>query len=299
MESSGKEPEPLVYVDIRQNETVYKNTSPSECNEILKFVKLHQNQKIGVITPFVNQKNLINRELQKYGCTNVSCGTVHSFQGDEKDVILFSLALTRQTGQKTYDWLKNNRELINVAVSRAKDKFVLLLSEQELSRLHTANERDDIYELAEYVRTNGKSQVTGLQVSSRALGVKPYSTETEDAFLMNLNHALDNITVQHRQCVVHKEVAISQVFQEDFSYHNLFYTGRFDFVVFDKFEQKPLLAIELDGKEHFDDETVKARDRQKQEICWQHNFQLIRVENSYARRYTYIKNILSEYFSKV
>ena len=116
---------------------------------------------------------------------------------------------------------------------------------------------------------------------------------------MNLNHALDNITVQHRQCVVHKEVAISQVFQEDFSYHNLFYTGRFDFVVFDKFEQKPLLAIELDGKEHFDDETVKARDRQKQEICWQHNFQLIRVENSYARRYTYIKNILSEYFSKV
>lgn len=299
IESSSKEEEPLVFVNIRENETDYKNTSPAECDEIVKYAKLHTDQRIGVITPFVNQKNLISEELKKYGCPNVSCGTVHSFQGDEKDVILFSLALTKQTGQKTYDWLKNNKELINVAVSRAKDKFVLLVSEEDLSRLHTQNDRDDIYELAEYVRTNGKSHVTGLQVSSRALGVKPYSTETEDAFLISLNHALDNIAVQHRQCIVRKEVAVSQVFQEDFSHHDLFYTGRFDFVVFDKRTKRPLLAIELDGKEHYDDDTVKARDRQKEEICRQHNFQLIRVENSYARRYTYIKNILTEYFSKI
>lgn len=299
VESSSKEPEPLVYVNVGSNETDYKNTSPAECDEIIKYAKLHTDSRIGVITPFVNQKNLINDQLKKYGCKNVSCGTVHSFQGDEKDVILFSLALTKQTGQKTYNWLKNNKELINVAVSRAKDKFILLASEEDLSRLHTRNERDDIYELAEYVRTNGQSQVTGLQVLSRALGVKPYSTETEEAFLISLNHVLDNISVQHRQCVVHKEVAVSQVFQEDFSYHELFYTGRFDFVVFDKRTKNPLLAIELDGKEHYDDETVKARDRQKEEICRQHNFQLIRVENSYARRYAYIKNILTEYFSKI
>lgn len=299
IESSSKEAEPLVFVNIAENETDYKNTAPSECDEIIKYAKLHADQRIGVITPFVNQKNLINEALKKYGCNNVSCGTVHSFQGDEKDVILFSLAVTQQTGQKTYDWLKNNKELINVAVSRAKDKFILLASEEDLSRLHTRNERDDIFELAEYVRTNGKSHVTGLQASSRALGVRPYSTETEDAFLTSLNHALDNIAVRHRQCIVHKEVALSQVFREDISHHDLFYTGRFDFVVFDKRTKNPLLAIELDGKEHHDDETVKARDRQKEEICRQHNFQLIRVENSYARRYAYIKTILTEYFSKI
>ena len=44
------------------------------------------------------------------------------FRGDEKDVVLFSLALTEQTGQGTYDWLKNNKELINVATSRAKEQ---------------------------------------------------------------------------------------------------------------------------------------------------------------------------------
>ena len=80
VESSSKEEEPLVFVNIRENETDYKNTSPAECDEIVKYAKLHTDQKIGVITPFVNQKNLISEELKKYGCPNVSCGTVHSFQ---------------------------------------------------------------------------------------------------------------------------------------------------------------------------------------------------------------------------
>lgn len=43
---------------------------------------------------------------------------------------------------------------------------------------------------------------------------------------------------------------------------------------------------------------VKKRDNQKNEICRQQGFELIRVENSYARRYNYIKNILIDFFSK-
>ena len=50
---------------------------------------------------------------------HVVCGTVHAFQGDEKDIILFSTAITDQTQKTTYEWLKNNKELINVATSRA------------------------------------------------------------------------------------------------------------------------------------------------------------------------------------
>lgn len=72
------------------------------------------------------------------------------------------------------------------------------------------------------------------------------------------------------------------------SYSDLFYTGRFDFVVYEKMPNNaeyPVLAIELDDKEHFDDETVKVRDKKKQKICADHHFVLIRVENSYARRY--------------
>lgn len=61
----------------------------------------------------------------------------------------------------------------------------------------------------------------------------------------------------------------------------------------------PILAIELDGKEHRENALVKARDEKKNAICKAHSFELIRVENSYARRYQYIKNILIQYFKNV
>lgn len=61
----------------------------------------------------------------------------------------------------------------------------------------------------------------------------------------------------------------------------------------------PILAIELDGKEHKENAIVRARDKKKNAICRAHGFELIRVENSYARRYNYIKNILIQYFKSV
>lgn len=124
-------------------------------------------------------------------------------------------------------------------------------------------------------------------VSSRALGIKPYSTETEEAFLQNLNHALDNILLNEGSCSVEREVAISQVFSDNVSCSDLFYTGRFDFVIYQRDYSRrkmPVLAIELDGKEHIEDEIVRERDRKKNKICLDHGFELIRVENSYARR---------------
>lgn len=61
----------------------------------------------------------------------------------------------------------------------------------------------------------------------------------------------------------------------------------------------PILAVELDGKEHMTQEAVRKRDEQKKKICQEHGFELIRVENSYARRYYYIKQILEKYFTGV
>lgn len=98
---------------------------------------------------------------------------------------------------------------------------------------------------------------------------------------------------------VEKEVAISHVFQNNTSYNDLFYTGRFDFVVYERQGNSlKVLAIELDGKEHYENNIVIQRDKKKNAICWEHDLQLIRVENSYARRYNYIKEILIDYFGR-
>ncbi len=300
IQSNVESDHPLVFVDVKDAETSVKNTSATEVRQIIDYIKDHPDKEIGIITPFTNQRKLIQNELDSAGFGDVPCGTVHAFQGDEKDVILFSLAITDQSYQKTYDWLKNNKELINVATSRAREQLILLASYKNVQRLHNS-EDDDLFELVSYIRTNGESKVTQRTAMSRALGIKPYSTETEEAFLETLNHAMSNMQVAGSKYSVKKEVPISQVFQNNPSYSDLFYTGRFDFVVYEKMPgnvELPVLAIELDGKEHFDDDTVKARDRKKQRICSEHNFKLIRVENSYARRYNYIKSILSNYFSK-
>lgn len=300
IKAEAREADPLVYVEVDNKDQAVKNTSVSEVASIVEYVKANKEKNIGIITPFVNQKEMINNALKENGLNNITCGTVHSFQGDEKDVVLFSTAIGEKTQTGTYEWLKENRELLNVATSRAKNKLIVLADSANVERLHAqSSEDDDLYELFQYVKGEGKTVVTPKETNSRALGVKPFSTETETAFLQNLAHALENIWLTQSKYAIHKEVAISQVFQNNTGYEGLFYTGRFDFVVYEKYKDRetPVLVIELDGKEHLEDEVVRRRDAQKNKICREHNIQLIRVENSYARRYNYIKSILMSYFA--
>ena len=297
--SKDNNPHPLTFVDIPEAESSVKNTAPEEAEQVAEYVRQNRDKQIGIITPFANQKALIEETLRGEGINDIQCGTVHAFQGDEKDVILFSLGLSDTTKQATYEWLKNNRELINVATSRARDELVVFGSDKNLSRLHDESDDDDLFELVTYIKENGESKVTQRTAASRALGIKPYSTETEAAFMETLNHAIDVLQPSGQRYTVHKEVPVSQVFADNISYEGLFYTGRFDFVVYERRAKRelPVLALELDGKEHFTDEVVKERDRQKNQICRDHNFELIRVENTYSRRYHYIKDILINYFA--
>jgi len=301
IKTSSTESEPLVYFEIENSRTNYKNTAPAEVEQIVKYAKMNRDKSIGVITPFVSQKEEIENCLKENRLGHITCGTVHAFQGDEKDVVLFSTAITDKTQMGTYEWLKNNQELINVATSRAKEKLIVLCSTKNLERLHKEGGKDDLYELIHYVKSKGTSHITQKDVTSRALGVKPFSTETEEAFLMSLNHALENIWLSQNKFVVEKEVAISHVFLNNRTHEDLFYSGRFDFVVYERQgkEQIPVLAIELDGKEYFENEVVQNRDKKKNQICRAHNMELIRIENSYARRYNHIKEILNNYFSVV
>lgn len=298
--SSDNEKHPLEFIECHSKDTTLKNTSESEAKEIVHYVKTHPDKTIAVITPFVNQRNEIQEELNQSGITNVDCGTVHAFQGDEKQEIIFSLALTDKTHEKTYSWLKNNKELINVATSRAKERLVIIGDMEQLNRLHHPGDDDDLFELCNYVSSNGITTITERAPESRALGIKPYSTETETAFLETLNHAINAMMITKTKYVVKKEVPISQVFNSSNQVNDLFYTGRFDYIVYERDgkEWLPIFAIELDGNEHTTDLRVIERDKKKQQICDEHNFQLIRVPNNYARRYNYAKEILSSFFEK-
>ena len=299
VKTKSAEKEPLLYIDVKGDSSGGKNTAPAEVEEIIAYASKNREKSIGVITPFVNQRRLIEEAARQAYLANVECGTVHAFQGDEKDIVLFSTAITEQTQAGTYEWLKNNKELINVATSRARDRLVILSDMESLQRLHLRNEDDDLYELVQYAKMNGKLQVTKKKAVSRALGVKPFTTDTEEAFLKNLTHALENIWLLDNRFQIQQKVEISTIFPANLSPDGLFYSQQFDFVVYEQQMQKQVavLAIELDKKEHLDEELLRQRDRQRTELGKKIDLQMIRVEHSYARRYNHIKEILINFFS--
>lgn len=295
--------EPLCFYNVKDKGDNTKNTSEEEANRIVDYIKENPTKSIGIITPFRNQQELIESKLkeEKISPEKYTVGTVHAFQGDEKDTILFSLALTDKTHHKTYDWVRNNRELINVATSRAKKELIILTDNEVVSKLHeiTKDEKgDDLYELCEYVKNKGTYKISKRNNDSRALGTKPYKTEIEREFLITLNHAISNIITSNKKYTVKEEVQISHIFKNNISSSDFFYRGSFDFVIYKigyKGKEEPILAIELNGREHYENEKVKQRDEEKKRICKEQGFELISVQNSYVRRYNYIKNILTSY----
>lgn len=98
-----------------------RNTNPKWVDkndeEVLKLA-------VGIITPFSQQATLIKTELKKEGILNLTVGTVHSLQGDERLIVLFSSVYGKkdQNASKFYD---SGPNMLNVAVSRAKDAFIV------------------------------------------------------------------------------------------------------------------------------------------------------------------------------
>ena len=81
-------------------------------------------ETVAIITPFLKQANLIKQELKKANLPSLTVGTVHTFQGDERRLVLFSsvYGIRDKSESKFYD---RSKHLLNVSVSRAKDVFLV------------------------------------------------------------------------------------------------------------------------------------------------------------------------------
>jgi len=90
-----------------------------------------ENTKIGVICPYAPQAQLINKMIEQRVDmplnVDISCGTIHGFQGDQCDIIL--TVLNPPTGIKVAAdrIMLNNKNILNVAISRASDYLFVIL----------------------------------------------------------------------------------------------------------------------------------------------------------------------------
>lgn len=82
---------------------------------------------VGIVTPFGRQSELIQRccaeiGLPSYGKDKITIGTVHSLQGAERPIVIFSSVYTKHSDGSFID---TSKSILNVAVSRAKDSFLV------------------------------------------------------------------------------------------------------------------------------------------------------------------------------
>lgn len=95
--------------------------------------------RIAVVTPFREQARLIRRLLsdERFGASfqGVRVGTAHTFQGGESETVLLSTVLAAEADPATVAWLDAERDLINLAVSRARRRLLVFGDRVQLRRL--------------------------------------------------------------------------------------------------------------------------------------------------------------------
>ncbi len=83
--------------------------------------------ELGIITPFASQKGELSKALTEagYKVNDIKLGTVHALQGAERNIILFSSVYSNEDEGTMFFEKDNKPNMLNVAVSRAKESFIL------------------------------------------------------------------------------------------------------------------------------------------------------------------------------
>ena len=281
-----KEEGNLSLIDVENMNSRYKNENYEEAKAVVDYVSRNQLDDVAIITPFKNQQNLINSMLKERHLESITCGTIHQVQGDEKNTIIISTSISPKTSKRTFDWIKNNSEITNVAVTRAKKNLIVVADVEALEYLST-DKKDDLYNLVKYVQNNGNSEVAPSESYVIQIG-KSNGSKSEDFFYKTISHFCSVYPIFQAK----RNVSFSTIFASDPLLCQTKY--EFDAVLYQiqGTDLIPKIVIELQGGEHFGDINRERCDRRKAEICKEKGIILLEIPNSYAKSYETVKELL-------
>ena len=108
-------------------------------------VNSYNNDEIGITTPYRMQANNIQKATEK----DIESDTIHKFQGREKKLMILSTVLdSSYMGKKGIEFV-DDPCMINVAVSRAIEQFVIVTDKKLFNK-----EGNDIKALLKYIKYN-------------------------------------------------------------------------------------------------------------------------------------------------
>ncbi len=132
-------------INMREAEAVVKCV-----NDIARSTE--SSFSIGIVTPFSAQSKMISDMLDRSLSLverqkiKLGIGTAHRFQGDERDIIVFSTVITQGLPDRTISWLEHTPNIFNVAVSRARSSLIVIGD-----RLYCSTLNGPLSDLAKYV----------------------------------------------------------------------------------------------------------------------------------------------------
>lgn len=238
---------------------------------------------LGITTPYRLQADRLQEAVR--GMTDVPemsslSETVHKFQGrGAKAMILSTVVDESRIGHRKLKFVDDPRK-INVAVSRAKDKFILVTNHNEVPRSKV------IRELIDYIRFQDPDRVVESGVlsvfdllyteyserlnefASRIRGDSKYKSENIVGTLLreilaDPAYGLLEMVSQVRLRDLIPDVSKLNERQKKFVRS----TSAIDFAVYHKVSKRMLLAVEVNGTRfHEDDPEQQARDEIKAQI---------------------------------
>ena len=276
----------LCLLDVKNINSRYKNENYEEAKAIVDYVIRNNLKDTAIITPFKNQQNLINKMLLNNNINDVICGTIHQVQGAEKNTIIISSSLSMKTSKKTFEWIKNNSEITNVAVTRAKKNLIVVADVDALEYL-SKDKDDDLYNLVQYVSKKGIYEVPPNESYSIQIG-NSNGSKNEDIFFETISHFCTVNKTFHAK----RNVKASILFKND----KILSKSKLEFDVVLYIEENdrliPKIIIELQGGEHFGDYERERCDSRKSMICNKYGIKLLEIPNSFVKSYETIKNLI-------
>jgi superfamily I DNA and/or RNA helicase len=163
---------------------------------------------VGVVTPYSAQAQLISKILEDENVdrTRITASTVHRFQGNERECIVFDLVegYPYAPGVLTKGQFTNSEpgRLITVAISRAEGKFILVGNSKYVrSRF---NKDDAIFQIMDRIEKSGQI------VDSRSILPLSFNIETPPAKTARMGRELSECALS-----VWNERSFYEVFRQD------------------------------------------------------------------------------------
>jgi hypothetical protein len=259
---------------------------------------------IGVTTPYRRQASKAADVLDQ-----TEADTIHKFQGRQKQMVILTTVLDETWRGRTGLAFVDDPQMINVAVSRAIRRFILVTNNDMLPKSR------HIRDLVGYIRYHnpGDEIVNSAVISVFDLLYRAYSPRlrplaarlrkelkyrSEDIIWTVLHDIITEPDYAH--LTVSPQVLLDHLLPDlgALTPEQAAYVGRrasVDFVVYNKVTNQALLAIEVDGFAfHENNPDQLARDKLKNEILDAHQLRLLRLPTTGSGEHQKIRQALDD-----